>query len=103
MFNDTDAEKLWFIVSAPEEPEFLHGSIIKDSHVAHPYGVNRSNCLTNSAARNGCRKFDWRDIAMNSYMLEPVGFIRSTVTARTELDSGSVLTFDTNVPQRIEI
>jgi len=26
VFNDTDAEVLWLIVGAPEEPEFLQGS-----------------------------------------------------------------------------
>jgi mannose-6-phosphate isomerase-like protein (cupin superfamily) len=26
VFNDTDAEVLWLIIGAPEEPEFLHGS-----------------------------------------------------------------------------
>lgn len=37
VFNDTDAEVLWLIVGAPEEPEFLQGSKSKmDLSLVYP-------------------------------------------------------------------
>jgi mannose-6-phosphate isomerase-like protein (cupin superfamily) len=37
VFNDTDAEALWLIIGAPEEPEFLHGAKTKpDMSLIYP-------------------------------------------------------------------
>jgi hypothetical protein len=49
VFNDTDADVLWLIVGAPEEPEFLPGAKTKpDMSLIYP--VDPNNCRKNCAA-----------------------------------------------------
>jgi hypothetical protein len=57
VFNDTDADVLWLIVGAPEETEFLPGTMTKpDMSLIYP--VDPKQLPKELAASSGRRKFD---------------------------------------------